>query len=293
MTRILRALFCALFAVSAWVALAAPPAIPPGPPADKQAIVRSVSGPTINCLGDSICPWSNVSNPAGSTYFSSSHNVGTGAASMLGWVAALSNNAFTLEFSQGYPGSYGALTSVTTLTGGSCTASPRTQGSWTAAMDKVRLQVNRTLAQLARQSRAASNRAPVLYIDSDHSWTDPSLSSGKATKVVAGLHPGVQGAMDNAVSFLNTVRNVRPAGQHIYQPNSQCDVHDATNNPTGNLLGTAGLMLGTGGSNTNCAGTVATAWQVAISCTGTPTCAASIETNRTDGLPGQRQVATF
>jgi hypothetical protein len=80
------------------------------------------------------------------------------------------------------------------------------------------------------------------------------------------------------------------------EPNTQNDVYDATNNPGGNLLGTVGLMLGTTGTATapcSTSSALATSWQLTESGNGSMSCAATQETTRTDGLPGQRQVVTI
>lgn len=191
---------------------------------------------------------------------------------------------------------------------------PRTIGvnGWTQTLDRARLRINawrRNLSTLTQQGLIASTTGtpaypnlpyPVFYVDADHYWSDPSQSGATAgnpfgSVVLDGLHQSSLGAFEEALTIWAEISPfVRPATRFV--PNSQNDVYDATNNPAGNLLGTVGLFLGTSGvANAPCTTTsgVATGWTVyefgnaAMSCVGT------LETARTDGLAGVRQVETI
>jgi lysophospholipase L1-like esterase len=177
-------------------------------------------------------------------------------------------------------------------------------GGWTQAMDAQRLRINRWISQYAQQTKLAGGVVPqVLTYDIDHFWSNAGASGGSAgnpfaSYVFDGLHPAISGAQYEAMALLNVLKPY--LAQNIYMPNSQNDLYDGTNNPTGNLLGgTVGLMLGTGGTtNANAGGTcpagaIATSWQFSYSGSGTITCTATQETSRTDGLAGQRQVITY
>ena len=152
----------------------------------------------------------------------------------------------------------------------------------------------------AQQSRVASNgAAQVVSFDVDHLWVDPAQSGGTIgnafpTVSMDGLHPSVGGAFLYALAEYNVIKNW--ASPNVYMPNSQSDVYNASNNPAGNLLGTSGLMLGTTGTASGGCTTssgVATSWQVNATVTGTLTCTGTLETTRTDGLAGQRQIITI
>ena len=179
---------------------------------------------------------------------------------------------------------------------------PRTVGTagWTLALDQARLRINRARQMLAQQSRYANNGlTPVVYIDMDHLTVDPAASGAAAGNTLAGstvdtLHQSPSTALYGALVVWNAIRGLVPP--IVYQPNSQNDTYNASTNPTGNLLGTTGLMLTTSGSASGICGanTIASGWQTSTSGTGTTstsTCAA--ETTRTDGLAGRRQVITY
>ena len=162
---------------------------------------------------------------------------------------------------------------------------PRTVGSggWTAAMDQQRLSYNRFLASLARQSRATNGGAsPVFYIDLDRYLVDPANANGNAlaNAVEDGLHQSPFGA---AIAGMEAVAAIKPAT--IADPaNSQQDVYNATTNPGGNLITNGSFQAGS---------PTATGWSFTTGGTGTFTNTPSIETTRTDGLPGKRQVISI
>ena len=165
-------------------------------------------------------------------------------------------------------------------------------GGWTATMDKIRLMVNNYEQSLCARARLTSLTPNVVCVNSDKYWVDATNANGDALgdKTIDGLHPSVGGAEYRALVIWDAIKQWVGQSQSI--PNSQNDAYDATNNPAGNLLGsTVGLFNGTGGTCTGtCSGTLAASWVVDSSGTGTIAAAASIESTRTDGKPGQRQV---
>jgi len=171
-------------------------------------------------------------------------------------------------------------------------------GGWTQTMDKQRIRINRAVAQYIRtQVPPGLGGAPgAYYVDVDHYWTDPTSSLGNPLAAMTndGLHPNPQGAFFVALAIWEQLRNRVAPGR--YQPASIDDVYDATNNPAGNLLLSAsGQMSGTGGvANSNCIGTVASGWTLGGPASGSGVgCAGSIESARSDGLPGIRQIVTI
>lgn len=175
-------------------------------------------------------------------------------------------------------------------------------GGWTVAMDQTRIHINGWMAAYAQLSRKAANgAAQVVSFDVDHLWTDATNSNGnpQAAMTYDGLHESPQGAFFWALAAKGVTSNWM--SPNVYMPNSYSDYYHATNNPAGNLLAASttpwGLFFGNAGTATGgctTASGVGTAWTVAGSFTGTPTCTASQETNgnRTDGISGQRQVVT-
>ena len=185
-------------------------------------------------------------------------------------------------------------------------------GGWTQAMDQERLRINawrRNLALVTQAGNIASTSGlsnisgliyPVIYVDVDHFWNDPTQSGATAgnpvfTSTIDGLHQSSLGAFYEALSTWNQVKAFFPPGAP-HTPNTQNDVYNASLNPGGNILGTVGLFLGTTGTATAPCSTsagVATLWQVSESGNASMSCVASLETARTDGLSGTRQVVTI
>jgi lysophospholipase L1-like esterase len=171
---------------------------------------------------------------------------------------------------------------------------PVTSGTsgWSATMDKQRLDINAFEQGLCRA--AATTKSPTLVcVDSSKYWQDATSAtfSPLATMVNDGVHSSPSGAQIRAMMIYAKIKHW--AGQGRYVPNSQNDLYDATNSPGGNMVGTTGLFLGTGGTLGTCTGTMATSWTQDWSGTGTLTCTAGLETTRTDGLSGQRQTLTI
>ena len=198
---------------------------------------------------------------------------------------------------------------------------PRTNGisSWTAPLDRVRIRINawrRNLAMLTRQSAIASTTGlstypglpyPVIFVDIDHLWTNATnscTSSCSATTAIGdaianmtydGLHQSPLGAFTEALATWQEIRGL-VASVTSFMPNSQNDYYDVTSNPAGNMLGTYGLFLGTTGTATapctTSSGTAA-GWNISESGNAGMSCVGILETSRTDGLSGQRQVVTI
>jgi hypothetical protein len=185
-------------------------------------------------------------------------------------------------------------------------------GGWTQTMDQQRLRINawrRSLALLTQGGYISSSTGltnypglpyPVLYVDVDHFWNDPSQAGATAGNPVFnftmdGLHQSTLGAFTEALAVWNQIRTFVPiAGPNI--PNTQNDVYSAANNPGGNILGTVGLFAGTTGTATAPCTTssgVTTGWQILESGNASMSCVGTIETLRADGLAGQRQVFTI
>ena len=185
-------------------------------------------------------------------------------------------------------------------------------GGWTQIDDQERLRINswrRNLALVTQSGVVASTSGlgaypglpyPIIYVDVDHFWNDPTQAGATAGNpfgayTIDGLHQSSMGAFTEALSAWNQMRTFFPQGG-TSTPNSQNDTYSATINPAGNLLGTYGLFLGTTGTVsapcTTSAG-VATNWQVGASGNAAMSCAATLETSRTDGIGGVRQVVTI
>jgi hypothetical protein len=185
-------------------------------------------------------------------------------------------------------------------------------GGWTQAMDTERLRINawrRNLALVTQAGNIASTLGlgaigglvyPVIYVDVDHLWNDPTQSGATAgnpnfANTIDGLHQSSIGAFYYALAVWNQVKTFfPPGGPNI--PNTQNDVYNATNNPAGNLLGTQGLFLGISGTATGPCATssgVAANWNIQQSGNSSMSCVGTLETTRSDGLPGQRQVVTI
>ena len=191
---------------------------------------------------------------------------------------------------------------------------PRTigVGGWTQADDQERLRINvwrRNLALVTQSGVVASTTGlsnypglpyPIIYVDMDHFWNDPSQAGATAGNPFAnytidGLHQSSIGALSEALSAWNQMRTFFPQGG-ANVPNTQNDVYGVTSNPAGNLLGTYALFLGTSGSATAPCTTssgVAANWQLSESGNASMSCVGTLETARTDGLPGVRQVVTI
>jgi hypothetical protein len=176
---------------------------------------------------------------------------------------------------------------------------PRSSG-WSATYDKERNHVNLAMSKYIRTQIPPSllGIPGAFYVDLDHYWEDPTSASGAplSTLLVDGLHPSGQGAELAALAICEQICRYLPP--NIYQPQNVNDVYDATNNPAGNLLlNASGQMSGTGGTaNSNCTTSsgVASGWTLSGGSSGTSvSCVGTIETARTDGLPGRRQVVTI
>jgi len=185
-------------------------------------------------------------------------------------------------------------------------------GGWTQAMDLERLRINawrRNLALITQSGVIASTSGlaniggliyPVIYVDVDHFWNDPTQIGATAgnpvfAETIDGLHQSSIGAFHEALSAWNQMRTFFPQGA-ANVPNTQNDVYNATSNPAGNILGTVGLFLGTTGTVTAPCTTssgLATSWQILQSGNAAMSCVGTLETARTDGLSGQRQVMTI
>jgi hypothetical protein len=185
-------------------------------------------------------------------------------------------------------------------------------GGWTQAMDQERLRINawrRNLALVTQNGVIASTTGlasygglpyPVIYVDVDHLWNDPTQSGATAgnpafADTIDGLHQSAIGAFYEALSAWNQMRTFFPQGQADVA-NTQNDIYSSSTNPAGNLLGTQGLFLGTTGTaNAPCTTSSGTAtnWNIQESGNAAMSCVGTIETTRTDGLPGQRQVVTI
>jgi lysophospholipase L1-like esterase len=173
-------------------------------------------------------------------------------------------------------------------------------GGWTVAMDQMRVRINGWMAAYAQLSRKAANSAAqVVAFDVDHLWTDATNANGNplSTMTYDGLHPSPNGALYWSLAAYAATKNW--LAPNAFMPNSYSDTYNAANNPAGSLIqGTGtpwGLFYGNSGTASGGCTTssgVATSWQAPGSFTGTPTCVATLETSRTDGLSGQRQVVT-
>lgn len=191
---------------------------------------------------------------------------------------------------------------------------PRTigVGGWTQALDQERLRINawrRNLALVSQNGQIVSTTGlatyggllnPVIYVDVDHLWNDPTQSGATAGNPVAsntidGLHQSSVGAFYEALAIWNQMRTFFPQGGPN-TPNTQNDVFNSSTNPAGNILGADGLFLGTTGTVTAPCSTssgVATHWQILQSGNAGMSCVGTLETTRTDGLNGTRQVVTI
>ena len=193
-------------------------------------------------------------------------------------------------------------------------------GSWTQTMDKTRLRINawrRNLAMLSRNGAIAGTQGlttyanlpfPIIYVDTDHFWvsTTNSCSSSCATGAFIGdaqtsytidlLHQSTIGAFTEALAIWQQLKTIVPTPIYL-NPNSPNDAYDGTNNPAGNLLlSNSGLFTGTTGSATAPCTTssgVATSWTISESGNASMSCVGTLETTRTDGLLGTRQVITI
>ena len=170
-------------------------------------------------------------------------------------------------------------------------------GSWTTTKEMERIRVNRYLQTLSQTTRASGSiYGRVYFVDTSHLTEDPTSSSGDpiANCLFDKLHQGPICGFYVALAAANVLQDLYSVNQ--YQPSDQQDIYDVTNNPAGNLLGTTGLMLGTGGTvNSPCTGSIATGYSVTSSSItgGTFLCVGSLETTRTDGRPGRRTVLTL
>ena len=185
----------------------------------------------------------------------------------------------------------------------------------TVTQEKTRLRVNAIRRQVASLTRAGATSYsyngvtyafpyPVVYSEADHYCQDPtsSLDYALATCVFDGLHQSTYMAMAGALAVWNEIKGLVSPAPIWFMPNAQYDVYDATNNPLGSLLGgTYGLFTGTTGTATTPCTTssgLAASWNLTFGAgTGGATtnvsCVATLESSRTDGLPGSRQVVTI
>jgi lysophospholipase L1-like esterase len=179
---------------------------------------------------------------------------------------------------------------------------PRTNGvaGWTSANDQMRIHINGWMASYAQLSRKAVNgAAQVVAFDVDHLWVNAASANGDAlsTMTYDSLHPSPNGAYYWALAAYASIKNW--LAPNVFMPNSYSDFYSASNNPAGSLIQGAaapwGLFYGnTGTASGGCTTSsgVATSWQAPGAFTGTPNCVATLESNRSDGLSGQRQVVT-
>lgn len=183
------------------------------------------------------------------------------------------------------------------------------RGTWSggtsnaAISDLLRLRVNRAIELIGRTAYINQVGKPsVVVVDADRYVLDATNSANPGIAPIAnymttsdsGLHPAMPAAFFAALALEQALLPwISPNTPAFFGQN---DIYDATNFPGGNLLGTKGLFLGTGGSTTTgCTATaIATGWSFTkITGTATPTCALTIENPRTDAVTGQRQVITF
>lgn len=172
---------------------------------------------------------------------------------------------------------------------------------WTATMDKQRLDINAYERSLCQAAAVGSLYPSLVCADASKYWMDATSATGNPLTTVTSdnVHSAVSGAELQALVDLAAIAPWLGNGKYITQ--NQQDVYDATNNPFGNQMAVAAaLWTGTGGTIGSCAtgggsctGTLATGWTSDWSGTGAMTGAFSVETPRTDGLSGQRQVVAL
>lgn len=135
------------------------------------------------------------------------------------------------------------------------------------------------------------NANPYIADQSTGEWLSGYDSGGD------GVHPGNIGAYWTGYALWEALSPMLPVRYRAWADYN--DAYDATSNPNGNMLGTAGLFAGSGGTitpsgNFSGSGTFAAGWTMIASATSTTALVASKESPRTDGPnSGERQRLVF
>ena len=128
------------------------------------------------------------------------------------------------------------------------------RGSITTAQQGKIQQINDYIRQ------QAITRSNFYVVDPALAYGDVTTGAPKTTMSGDSLHPNVYGAYAIAKEIASVIDAIYPANSLI-PFNNPLDIYSATDNPRGNLLGTAGLTIGTGGSFSNGpTGSLATGW---------------------------------
>jgi hypothetical protein len=167
---------------------------------------------------------------------------------------------------------------------------PRSGGGFTGYKAVI---LNHFIETLARSTFQAGGYMPgVMIADPARYEADATNSSTPGAPLswvtVDGAHHSFGGGLVYAASILQAMG----WNTGLFTPTSfdQSDVYNASTMPDGNLFGTEGLFLGSGGTNScaNVTGPVATGWT--LTCSSTVTGTIALENPRTDALSGVREV---
>ncbi len=174
---------------------------------------------------------------------------------------------------------------------------PRTFG-WSGTQELQRLRVNRDLEALGRTPRLGrgsglGNLTSPIIVDLDKFAVDTASAAANNDPpvtgcLVDGLHNALPCGFFEGLALAEalgpTLPSNKPGGY------GQADVFDATNNPSGNLIGAAGAFIGSGGTNSTAgSGTVAAGWTLQNGSGTAPSTLAASVVNRTDRPTGTAQ----
>ena len=140
-----------------------------------------------------------------------------------------------------------------------------------------------------------NNSRKFLICDGEDFWVDATNSTGNPLSIMTsdGLHWSIASAQAMGLRIAQQLQPILGLGAPANIV-SQADAYDATYNPQGTLNFGWLMNATTGSPNSPLTGTRVgnfTAYRSSGSATGTMAC--SVETTRTDGLSGNRQVFTF
>lgn len=135
---------------------------------------------------------------------------------------------------------------------------PRTNASWSTANQQASQELNAWMRTYGPANGAVIIDPAPLIADPANSNGDPLTGYYQSD----GIHPAARAAYQVGLALWQQYFSLLPLAGYS-RPATLADAYNSTNNPRGNLLPSAGLFTGTGGSSngTGASGTVATGWQ--------------------------------
>lgn len=164
---------------------------------------------------------------------------------------------------------------------------PRLTSTWSSTYAKLHQNLNNWLRRWCRDNGFA-------LADAYNKMIIPSTGEPLSGYFIDGIHQTSLASHVIGNELKNVFNSIGAEPRWDSRMQSVLDVYDSVNNPTGNIFGSIGLLLGTSGTNTGsgASGTVATGWNNRV-ISGTCTSVASKESPRVDGVMGDAQILTI